>query len=101
VAKKFSNVLDELINAEEEIAKEQQKIKIKLDKRKFGKEVTIIEGIDEKSVDIKSLVKTLKKSLGCGGTYKDGVIELQGDQRYRAKKILVQEGFLEENIEVE
>ncbi len=101
MAKKFSNVLDELINAEEEIAKEQQKIKIKLDKRKFGKEVTIIEGIDEKSVDIKSLVKTLKKSLGCGGTYKDGVIELQGDQRYRAKKILVQEGFLEENIEVE
>ncbi|HIQ51187.1 MAG TPA: stress response translation initiation inhibitor YciH [Nautiliaceae bacterium] len=98
---KFSNLPEELLNVEEEIAKEQQKIKIKMEKRKFGREVTLIEGIDEKSVDMKELLKTLKKSLGCGGTFKDGVIELQGDHRYRVKEILIKEGFLADNIEIE
>jgi translation initiation factor 1 len=98
---KFSNLPEELLNIEEEIAKEQQKIKIRMEKRKFGREVTVIEGIDEKSVDIKDLLKTLKRTLGCGGTFKDGVIELQGDHRYRAKEILIKEGFSPENIEVE
>ena len=37
----------------EQLTKEEQVIKIRLEKRKFGKEVTIIEGVDEKEFDLK------------------------------------------------
>ncbi|MBE9391509.1 stress response translation initiation inhibitor YciH [Fervidicoccus fontis] len=82
----------------EQLAKEQQLIKIRLEKRKFGKEVTIIEGIDEKEVDIKKLASQLKTKLATGGTAKNGRIELQGDHRSALKEILIQFGFPEESI---
>ncbi len=82
----------------ETIAREKQKIKIYVEKRKFGKTITIIEGLDEKSIDIKSLLKKFKKKLACGGTYKDGKIELQGDHRLKVKKMLIEEGFPESSI---
>ncbi len=89
---------EELIEPEA-FTRELQKIKIRREKRKFGKIVTIVEGFDE-TVDLKSLTKKLKKKLGCGGTYYDDRIELQGDHARKVKEILVQEGFPEENISV-
>jgi translation initiation factor 1 len=62
--------------------------------------MTIIRGIDTEKIDIRQLLKTLKSKLACGGTYKNNEVELQGDHRERAKKILVQEGFQESIIEV-
>ncbi len=85
----------------ETIARETQRIKIYVEKRKFGKTMTIIEGIDEKSIDVKKLLKSLKKSLACGGTYKNGKIELQGDHKLRVKKILIKEGFPESSIVID
>lgn len=82
----------------EQLALEQQIIKVRLEKRRFGKEVTIIEGINEKEVKLKELASLLKTRLAVGGTAKDGRIELQGDHRQRVKKILVELGFPEENI---
>ncbi len=84
----------------DKIAKERQKIKIMTTKRRYGKTVTIIQGIDSKDVDIKKLLKTLKSKLACGGTYKNNEIELQGDHKNRVKDILVKEGFSEDIIEV-
>jgi len=84
----------------EKIAKEQQKIKVFVEKRRYGKAMTIIQGIDEKDIDIKSLMKFLKSKLACGGTYKNKEIELQGDHRAKIKKLLVQQGFPEDVIEV-
>ncbi len=84
----------------EEIAKETQKIKVYLDKRKFNKYVTIIEGIDLKTIDVNKLVKRLKSTLACGGTVKNNRIELQGDHRERVKKLLVEAGFPEDMIEI-
>lgn len=84
----------------ETIAKESQKITIKNEKKKFGKVYTVIEGIDEKQIDLKELVKKLKAVFACGGTAKSGKIELQGDHKNNAKKMLVQNGFAPETIEV-
>ncbi len=84
----------------EEIARESQKITISVTKRKFGKSMTVIEGINEKSIDVYELAKKLKKELASGGTVKNGRIELQGDHRNRVKDILVRYGFSEDLIEV-
>lgn len=83
----------------ETIAKESQKIKVYAVKRKFRKLYTIIKGIDEKQIDIKDLVKKLKSKFACGGTAKDGVIELQGDHTKQVKQALVSMGFAQESIE--
>jgi translation initiation factor 1 len=84
----------------EEIARETQKITISLAKRKFGKSMTVVEGISEKSINITDLAKKLKGELACGGTVKDGRIELQGDHRQRVKEFLIKHGYSEDLIEV-
>lgn len=85
----------------EDIAKEDQKILVKKEKKKFGKPYTIVEGIDEKSIDIKNLAKQLKSKFACGGTAKDGKIELQGDHTQKVKAELVKAGFPSETIDVQ
>ena len=77
----------------EEIAREQQKIKIYIDKRRYGKEVTIVEGINVLDIDIEEVASTLKKKCAAGGTIKDGKIELQGDHRKTVKRTLEEMGF--------
>jgi translation initiation factor 1 len=77
----------------EEIAREQQNIKIYSDRRRYGKEVTIVEGIDSVDIDLEELASTLKKKCAAGGTTKDGKIELQGDHRKKVKKSLEDMGF--------
>jgi len=81
----------------EEIAKEEQRIHIRTEKKRFGKIVTMVSGIQ--GMDLKPLAKKLKQELACGGTVKDNVIELQGDHRKSAKKALVKLGFTEDSIE--
>ncbi|MCH8329351.1 MAG: translation initiation factor [Nanoarchaeota archaeon] len=84
----------------ETIAKESQLIKVFLERKKFRKFYTIIEGIDQKDIDIKDLAKKLKGKLACGGTAKEGKIELQGDHKNKIKEILVGMGFPPDSIEV-
>ena len=82
------------------IAKEEAKIKVFTVKRRFGKIVTIIDGIEEKA-NPKELAKKLKTKLACGGTYKNGKIELRGYHSKKVKELLIGAGFPEEKIEVE
>ncbi|RLI01804.1 stress response translation initiation inhibitor YciH [Candidatus Bathyarchaeota archaeon] len=81
-----------------EVAKEQQQIIIKVSKRRYGKEVTLIEGIDGNEINLKELIKYLKSKLACGGTIKNGVIELQGNHIQKVKELLVKKGFNPERI---
>ncbi|MCK4243525.1 translation initiation factor [Candidatus Bathyarchaeota archaeon] len=82
------------------ISKEQQKVIVTLEKRKWGKATTIIEGFDEKSVDLSRLAQKLKTLCACGGTAKNNQIILQGDHREKAKELLAKQGFHEDNIEI-
>jgi translation initiation factor 1 len=81
------------------IAREDQQITVKLDSRSYNKEMTVVEGLSDDS-DIGELESTLKSKLACGGTNKNGEIQLQGDHRRRILDILEEEGFSRENIEV-
>lgn len=84
----------------QEIAREQQRINVYSIKRKYGKIVTIVEGIDEKQLNIKELTKSLKSKLACGGTSKGGRIELQGNHKARVREVLVGMGFSLEMIDM-
>ena len=77
----------------EDIAKEQQAVKVYTDKRRYGKTVTIIEGIDSADIDLNDIAKTLKTKCATGGTVKDKRIELQGDHSKKVKDILEGMGF--------
>ena len=80
------------------IEREANVIKIYTVVRKFRKKMTIVEGKDKKNG--KSVSKELKRKLACGGTFKEGKIELQGDHRTRVKDLLVQMGYEEDQIEL-
>jgi len=84
----------------ETIAKEGQKIEIKVVKRKFGKLITLVEGINDKNIDIKDLAKKLKSKLACGGTAKGNTVELQGNHAAKVKQYLIELGFPAETIYV-
>jgi translation initiation factor 1 len=84
----------------EEIVKESQRVRISSDKRRFGKVATIIDGIDDKDIDLKELSSLLKAKCACGGTIKDRTIELQGDHKGKVKEILENIGYSPESIDV-
>ena len=81
----------------EDIAKEEQRVTVKVESRRFGKIATLIFGLG-KEVNIKEVAKKLKNKLACGGTVKEGVIELQGNQSRKVKQELIKLGFKEEQI---
>ena len=84
----------------ENIAREGQQIEVKLEKRKFGKTYTVITGINQNEVDVRELAKKLKNKFACGGTGKDGVVELQGDHTRGAREELIKQGFQPETIRI-
>jgi len=80
------------------ITKETQKIKIRVEKRRLRKLVTSIKGIETKK-EMKEIAKELKRKLACGGTVKEQEIELQGDHKRRAKEFLLERGYKEDQID--
>ena len=56
-------------------------------KGRGGGTVIVITGIPLSGAELKELAGTLKKRCGCGGTVKDGIVEIQGDHR----ELLLQE----------
>ena len=83
-----------------ELDREEARIRVRMEMRRFGKPTTVIEGLKMNEKDLQELGTKMKKILATGGTVKDGVIILQGDHRDRAVEILVKQGFSESSIEV-
>jgi translation initiation factor 1 len=74
--------------------KAQQRVRVQRTKAgKGGKLVTAITGLEIAEPEARALLKQLKASCGTGGTLKDGVIELQGDQLAAALAALEAAGF--------
>ncbi|NOQ30700.1 MAG: translation initiation factor [Helicobacteraceae bacterium] len=64
----------------------------KREKRR-GKVVTLVGEFNIKKDVATALLKKLKKSLGCGGAYKDNYMEFQGEASQKLKALLVKEGY--------
>lgn len=58
-----------------------------------GKGVCLITGIDTDDATLKKIAAELKAKCGCGGSVKEGVIEIQGDKRDLIKSLLEARGM--------
>ena len=63
-----------------------RRIKIHTEKKRFRKYMTVVEGLTGEELD--RTAKELKRILACGGTSKNGVIELQGNHKDNVRKAL-------------
>lgn len=83
-----------------------KKIRIFTETRKKTHIVTIIQGLDDKNINLKNIAKQLKKFCATGGTYKEDarygkIILLQGDHVHKVKDFLIKKlGVPTENIEI-
>ena len=81
-------------NEEETSGHQEQKLRVLIDKKKRrGKEVTLVTGFIGKEDDLKDLGKMLKSKCGVGGSVKDGEIIIQGNQRDKVVKLLIEAGY--------
>lgn len=83
----------------EALTREGEAITVSKIAKRYGKLVTVVSGISEQEL-AKKVLRELKSSLACGGTLKDGIIELQGNHSAKIKPLLIKLGFSEEQIEV-
>ena len=63
-------------------------------KGRKGAGVTLVKGVPLAGAELKELAGELKKKCGVGGAIKDGVIEIQGDNRDAVKKVLDDKGWV-------
>jgi translation initiation factor 1 len=76
------------------LARALQRVRVHRTKAgKGGKLVTAITGLAIPDTEARILLQRLKTRAGAGGTLKDGVIELQGDQVVLVLAELEAEGF--------
>jgi len=78
--------------ANEDIAPQKHQLFFSKEKRK-GKVVTLVGEFHLQDNEAKKILKTLKKKLGCGGTYKDNFMEFQGELKEKLRPLLVSECF--------
>jgi translation initiation factor 1 len=90
---------DENVNSIEYALKELDKsilnIFVYTDIKKFNKPITIIQGLKDKDL-IRMILRELKKKIGTGGTYKNGIIILQGNHQEYVKKYLMANDIMKE-----
>lgn len=58
-----------------------------------GKTVTVIDGLPKNETFVKELCAELKRACGVGGAVREGLVELQGEQRERLRTLLAAKGY--------
>ena len=80
--------------SEEVVHLQREPLVCKFEKKgRNGKPVTLIEGFEGSAEQLKNISKKIKTSLGIGGSEKDGMIVIQGDNRDKIMKLLQEMGY--------
>lgn len=78
----------------EEKFQQKEALVCKFEKKgRNGKPVTLIEGFEGSEDELKAISKKIKTTLGIGGSEKDGIIVIQGDNRDKIMTILKDMGY--------
>ena len=80
----------------EELSREAAPLRVRMDTRRYGKAVTVVEGFTD-DANVAALAKELKRYVAAGGTVKGGHIELQGDHRQKVIAWLRNKGYTVED----
>ncbi|MRM82281.1 translation initiation factor [Riemerella anatipestifer] len=82
------------IEEEPETSIQKEPLICKYEKKgRNGKPVTLIEGFEGNDDELKQISKKIKTTLGIGGSEKDGIIIIQGDNRDKIMDILKEMGY--------
>jgi translation initiation factor 1 len=95
VAKDLHNIagLPPELGIDADLARSQEHLTVRMERRRYGKPVTIVAGFDTENEDLRAIAKRLKQRLGTGGTVRDDTVELQGDHTDRVGDLLREDGF--------
>ena len=90
----FADHVEQNFQMPEEQHEQREPLICKYEKKgRNGKPVTLIEGFEGSEEELKNISKKIKTTLGIGGSEKDGVIIIQGDNRDKIMKILSDMGY--------
>lgn len=73
--------------------KQTEPVRVRFVKNAKGSGMTLVEKLPLHPQGKETLLKKLKKTLGCGGTVKEGRLELQGDKKQQTAAALEKEGY--------
>ncbi len=71
----------------------KQRLRIRIEKRKKGKSVTVVDGLQGPANQQKELLGKLKAACGSGGTLKEETIEIQGKHEQALRQLLADMGY--------
>jgi len=66
---------------------------VRLERRRNGKVVTLVSGLDPAASDLAAIVQRIKSACGAGGTVRGDGIEVQGDHRKKTIDTLTTLGY--------
>ncbi|WP_428897935.1 translation initiation factor 1 [Parelusimicrobium proximum] len=72
---------------------QKEPVRVSYARNAKGSGVTIIDRLNMHPQGKEDMLKFFKKSLGCGGSVKEGKIELQGDKKERVEAELIKKGY--------
>ena len=87
------NVVEEKKETKKTLKQPKQHTLVFKKEKRRGKTVTLVGEFFLEKKEAQNLLKKLKSTLACGGSFKEGWMEFQGDIKEKLKNVLLKEGF--------